>query len=367
MSPYQNLQIFMFITSLMVSSQCLKFSSVDLAYKKGFDAYSGERWSECIVQFEESLHLYKLYKTIIINCRLKCSSHEYDSEINENIEDLKIYEKFFKARDCLTKCQEKGFEDLHMYSDLHETVMSNMQMRKPYEYLHICYFQMYALPKAASAAYTYLIANPNDEQMRNNLDYYSQQPEVNINEVVDLENEEYNILYKLGLKSYNLHNWGETVAALEEALADYLTWENNCRVECERQPEQEWSPEFVITTSNMIAALLQCRQQCQSELKSLDYNSGSEYLADILNYLQISYYHLSRFEDAAKAVSSYLALMPKDEDMLENKNIYSTLVDKEMFIERSDIIYYLKRDTYEKKLLAFFHQGNNYSNNSNAI
>ncbi|KAJ0182508.1 hypothetical protein K1T71_001877 [Dendrolimus kikuchii] len=339
----------------------LKLSSLEKTYEWGLKAYSGERWTKCIEHFEESIHLYKVYKTVVINCRHKCDSPGLTSVIKDDIDDFKIYERFFSKRDCLLKCKEKDFEDVQIIRDIKEDVLFNMQARKPYEYLQLCYFQMYNLPKAASAAYTYLAANPNDEAMNKNLKYYMDQPEVDIKEVVDLESEDYVLLYNLGRIAYRQNNWAEIVGNMEETLSDYLSSENDCRVECENQPDQEQSSEFSITISNHIAALLYCRQQCQDKLKKLDYDSGVEFLADVLNYLQISYYHLERYEDAAKSVASYLALLPNDEDMLENKKIYSTLIDIELFTERSDIVYYFKRDNYEKKLLDIFHQGDDHN------
>ncbi|XP_045772094.1 cartilage-associated protein-like [Maniola jurtina] len=222
------------------------------------------------------------------------------------------------------------------------------------------------LPKAASATYTYLMAHPDDVDMKKNVDYYVQQPEVDATEVIDLERDDYEVLYKLGKQAYNQKKWGETVNNMEEALTHFLSWENSCRAECDRQPEQEWSPEFAITVSNNIASVLTCRQKCQDDLKP-PYKSGVEILADILNYIQISYYHLDRIDDAAKAVATYLALYPNDEDMLENKIIYKTLTDEKKFMEIPDIIYYFKRDKYEKQLLDFFHKEDNSDTNANSI
>lgn len=343
-----------------------KLLSLEKTYDWAVRAYAGERWTKCIDYFEEALHLYKLYKTIVINCRHKCSDPKYTPEIKHDIEDFKVYERFLIKRDCLLKCNEKDLRDVQMVNGLEESILMNMQARKPYEYLQLCYFQVYSLQKAATAAYTYLAANPNDEAMQNNLKYYMEQSEVNVKDVVDLESEDYFVLYNLGIKAYNQNNWADTIGNMEEVLTDYFSSENNCRAECEHQPAQETPSEFSITLSNHIAALLYCRQQCQDELKKLDFNSGVGFIADVLNYLQISYYHLERYDDAAKSVASYLALMPKDEDMLENKKIYSTLTDSKSFTERSDIIYYLKRDNYEKKLIDIFHQSSDYQDNSNA-
>ncbi|KAJ2947894.1 hypothetical protein O0L34_g9684 [Tuta absoluta] len=351
---------------LVGSSEALR-ASLDKAYQKGIDAYKGERWSECIKKFEESLHLYKLYKSITGNCRLNCNSKQYETQVKDNIEDLQFFEKYFNMKNCLKVCHEFGFEDVNLQNDISDFTLHNMQTRKPYEYIHMCYYQKNMLPKAASSVFTFLVANPDDETMMQNLQYYVNQPEVDANEIVDLLVEDYTVLYRLGIKAYKSENWRETIASMEEAITDYLSSENNCRVECERQPEQEWSTEFVVTMSNTMAALLQCHQVCQGKLKLLGYGSGVEFLADVLNYIQISYYHLDKINEAAKTVASYLVLMPNDPDMLSNKKIYSATVQTEAFIERSDIVYYYKRDLNEKKLLNLFLTGHYDNTDSNVI
>lgn len=355
-----------FFLCIIVACESLKFSSLDIVYQKGVEAYSKERWTECITQFEESLHLYSVYKAVINNCRMKCKGDDNPKTEVENIEDLKIFEFFFNARQCLTRCQRQGFEDVHMYNNVSDTILGYMQSKKPYAYLHICYFQMNDLPKAASATYTYLVAHPDDEEMKKNVEFYVQQPEVDVKEVTDLEQDDYRVLYKLGLQAYKEKKYGETVHNMEEAIMHFISWENSCRAECDRQPEQEWSPEFAITVANNIASVLTCRQKCQEELKPL-YKSGVELLADILNFIQISYYHLDRVDSAAKAVASYLALNPQDEDMLQNKNIYQSLTEDKNFVEIPDVIFYYKRDKYEKQLLDFFHNEDSADPKANTI
>ncbi|XP_050666455.1 cartilage-associated protein-like [Leptidea sinapis] len=356
MSRYIQSYMLLFLFMYIVEIKSGKLLSLDNVYQKSIAAYTKERWSKCIEYFEESLHLYKLHKTTLINCRLKCKNIP-NVIVKENIEDLKIYEKIFKTSQCLQQCTDEGFDKINMYSNTSDDILSDMQQRKPYEYLHICYFQMNALPKAASAAYTFLVANPFNDAMKKNLDYYIDLPEVDINEVDDLESEDYQMLYRLGLKSYNAKQWGETIANMEESLTNYLSWENGCRAECEWQPEQEWSVEVSILVSNSLTSLLICQQNCQNQLKPL-FNSGTEFIADLLNYLQICYYYLERFDDVGKAVESYLLLLPRDKNMLENKEMYESFINKSSFVERSDIVYYFKRDQYEKELLQLFHDQN---------
>ncbi|XP_047023904.1 cartilage-associated protein-like [Helicoverpa zea] len=359
-----SLKVYLIIISVFMCGiqigDCITPTSLDKTFQKGIKAYSDERWSLCIEKFEEALHLYKLYKSVVINCRIKCNSQVYESQVKEDIDDLRIFEMYFNKRDCLNRCQDKEFANMNLNKTLDESTLHDMQSKKPYEYLHVCYFQQRMFQKAVSAAYTYLVANPNDETMKNNVKYYIEQPEVDMNDIIDMESEDYVIMYNLGKKSYNQENWGETAANMEEVLKGYFASENNCRAECERQPGQEWSAEFVITMSNNMASLLHCRQQCQDKLRPLNYNSGVEFIADVLNYLQVAYYHLEKLNDAAQAVASYLALMPEDEDMLENIKFYSKQVDKKAFLQRSEVVHYLKRDTYEKNILIFFHQGHKH-------
>jgi len=48
-------------------------------------------------------------------------------------------------------------------------------------------FQKNMLQKAASAVFTYLVTNPDNEVMQENLKFYSQLPEVDMMQVVNFE------------------------------------------------------------------------------------------------------------------------------------------------------------------------------------
>lgn len=353
MSFINSISAYLILQYVLIStSEGIKYSSINETYKKGVDAYLGERWSECIIQFEDVLHLYKLYRSTTINCRQKCSSQQDISNIKYNIEDLKVFEMFIKRRNCLIMCKENSFHDLKLDIEVNDDTLEDLQNRKPYEYLHMCYYQMYRLPKAATACYTYLSAHPTDPVAMKNLEYYVDQPEVDENELTDLESDDYIVLHRLGDKAYHTGNWRETIAAMEEVLSDYLSSENNCRVDCEQMLQQELLPgEFIDTITKNIKFLLECKQRCQNKLKKNNFQSGRHFLADILNYLQISYYHLDKIKEAAKVVTSYLLMFPEDEDMLENKRIYMSLIDQDSFTELPDIYNYFNRDMYEKNLL----------------
>lgn len=341
--------------------------SLEKIYKNGVEAYLREDWTECVVQFEESLNLYKLYKAIINSCRQKCKSFPYKYHIKEDMEDLKIYERFFHINNCLMTCQDTELEKVSLKSNIPDAVLSKMMNLQPYEFLHICYYQTNHLEKATNAAATYLIAHRDDKVMLSNLQQYLELSKMNTYDLVNLEAEKYMLLYDLALKTYSEKKWSQTIDHIEAAIKNYMTSEDNCRAECDQLPEQEWAQEFIMTISNAISSLLSCRQHCQTKLKAIEYDTGEEFLAQALNYLQISYYNIEKFDNAAQATETYLSLKPDDQNMLANKKIYLGLADDTSFVPRSDIMYYIKRDTYEKDLIKLYLEEHNDIYNSNII
>ncbi|XP_053620501.1 prolyl 3-hydroxylase 1-like [Plodia interpunctella] len=328
--------------------------SLEEVYKKGIKSYSRKDWSDCVIQFEETITLYKLCKNIILNCRHKCKSQPHQNLVQDDFEDLKFYENVFFISNCIMVCQETEFSRVSLKIDISDYVLTKMINLEPYEYLQVCYYQTNQLKKAASAAATYLIFHPDDSIMRSNLQQFMRLAKLSPDEIVHLEAEQYTLLYDLAMKSYSKKDWLETVEHLENSVKKYLSSEESCRAECQKLPEQEWSSELMITLSNAIAALIHCQQKCQKRLKSVGYISGIDFLSEALNYLQICYYNLDKIQEAAEATASFLLLKPDDEVMLENKEIYSNFTEPEAFVVRSEIQYYLKRDNYEKELLELY-------------
>lgn len=355
MLKYSRISILIILNLFTQSITCGSYTSINVIYKNGVDAFTNNRWAECVEHFEEVLHLYKQYKSIWVNCRLKCRSQPIMTDSKEQVEDLNVFEIFIERKKCLMDCVDKGFHDVKLNKEINYKILAVLKDRQIYKYMQMCYYKIDDLPKAASTAYTYLVNNPYDTDMVNKLQFYVVQPEVNIKDIIDIESDYFLDLYKIGKIAYDNGNWGEVIAAMEECISDYLLVENSCRAECEDFEDQERSSEFIVRITENIKKLLHCKQKCQNKVKILKFDTGAKFIADVLNYLQISYYHSDRVNDAATAVSSYLLMFPDDEDMIENKQIYSTLVNKESFIHRPDIFFFYKRDIYEKHLLNRLH------------
>lgn len=113
-------------------------------YEKGVDAYLDNDFERCVSNFEAALALYRSYTKKLQICRLRCAEEAELSEplYHVDIENLRFYEKAIRNTLCIIKCKEKS-EIFGAYNIDKETE-SLFENRKPYEYLHICYFQVSA-------------------------------------------------------------------------------------------------------------------------------------------------------------------------------------------------------------------------------
>lgn len=337
------------VLTVLSKVTCVDHASINSIYTKAVKAYKDDNWSTCINYLDEVLHLYKLHRSVTNNCRHKCLSSADAVNVKEKIEDLKFFEIVFKRQNCFKHCLEKDFNAVKLLPEINQDIHFDLRSRLPYKYLHRCYYKIDDYPKAASAAYTYLVQNKHDADV-DSLKFYMTKLS-NPNDFIDFLSNDYIHLFNIGREAYAMGNWGETIAAMEEVLTDYFSAENNCRAECEEYPKYDWSPNFSVTLSNNIANLLQCYQNCQRVLQSHEFSSGVNFIAEVLNYLQICYFHSERYKEAAMAVESILLMHPNDEDQIENKKLYSQ-VSTDTFVDRPDIFFYYKRDSYEKYLLS---------------
>lgn len=305
---------------------------------------------------ETSIHIYKLALTATADCRISCQNHPFEPLVKKDIDDLHYYEKMLKKTLCFLKCKRQRYPNVVFDFPFDVSSLKTMEDLTPYSYLHICYFHKNLLQKAASAAFTYLVRNPEDKSMRSNLEYYLTLPEVDAREITNFESEEFLPLYLHGMNAYNNEDWESVVAYMEESLQAYFASEQRCRVLCEGSFDQGWLPDFTSSVSNHFTFCLKCKQRCVQKLKMLNDLKGKEIMADQYNYLQIAYHKLGRLSDACRCVASYLLIFPSDETMMHNKQLYSDIADPTAFSPRPEIVHYLLREEYEAKLLQFINQ-----------
>lgn len=120
-----------------------KAESCAVLYKKGVDAYLENRFKDCTESLEEAVQKYRSYSKALQNCRLKCTE---EAELSESlypadIENLHFYEKTLRNTLCIIKCRKSNVH-ISNTSTLDPDTEQLFEDKKPYEYLHLCYFQV---------------------------------------------------------------------------------------------------------------------------------------------------------------------------------------------------------------------------------
>lgn len=114
-----------------------------ILYEKGAEAYLENNFKDCVRYFEVAIEKYRLYTKTLQNCRIQCKEDVSEGRplYSDDIEDLHFFEKTIKNTLCIVKCRNDHSNVFGVYNINKETE-ELFENRKPYEYLHICYFQV---------------------------------------------------------------------------------------------------------------------------------------------------------------------------------------------------------------------------------
>ncbi|CAH0562145.1 unnamed protein product [Brassicogethes aeneus] len=325
-------------------------------YEKGVEAYLDNDYQECVENFEEAVQKYQLYKKVTNNCRLKCKQEADTSDplFRVDVENLLFYERAIKNTLCIMHCKTEN-ADVFNGTQMNFETEQLFEDQKPYEYLHICYFQTKEYQKAASAAFTYLVTHPNDKAMQGNLKHYTQVEGVKSDDIVNFEAKSFVYLYAHGADAYNKKDWKNVEHNMEESLGLYLQAEEECRAGCEGPFDHGWYPDFIPSIANHFTMVLKCKMDCSEKLNTLNGEEHDDLLPSHYHYLQYAYFKMGNIKEACQAVASYLLFFPDDETMLDNMKYYRSLpkVDNEDFRPREEAVKYVQRKIYENKIMNF--------------
>ncbi|XP_015123509.1 cartilage-associated protein isoform X2 [Diachasma alloeum] len=336
--------------------------TLEEAYKAAVNTYLDEHWDECIIGFNHFLQRYKSYKNAVINCRKKCRSEAsaVSPIFAENVEDLHFYEKKIRETLCLLNCNQ-DYRDVvgpQALKRLPKEIEKEIFGLKPYEYLHICYYQRNRFQEAANALFTYMTFHPQHELSSKNLRYYLTLKEVDENEVKNLEMSPFLEYYMKAVKAYGEKLYEDAAENFEKSLQLYMKSEDECRLYCEGSFEQGWHPEFTSSIANHFTYCLKCKRLCSQLLNNFNGDYQRDLLPSHYNYLQFAYYKLGEIKSTCQAVESYLLFYPADETMLNNKEYYKKLPkveeqQDEFFTPRPEAVNYVKRQEYELRILRY--------------
>jgi hypothetical protein len=111
-------------------------------YEEGKQAYLDEHWQRCIDLMRSAVDAYKTYRMAKIRCRTECRRAADAAEMLTvpSVEDLDFYERQVRATLCLLKCGKKDKTVAVTYS---RTQLDNFERLMPYDYMQLCYFQVY--------------------------------------------------------------------------------------------------------------------------------------------------------------------------------------------------------------------------------
>ncbi|XP_077978361.1 prolyl 3-hydroxylase 1-like [Glandiceps talaboti] len=342
--------------SVMLMSNGQYSTTYDELYNSAIQSYTAEDWDGCIENMEMALSEFKFYRTSLVNCRLRCNniSTTFDSESDllEDI-DLPFFARILKKAECLKNC--KG-EVLGLRPErISDEVTSEFVKRTPYSYLQMAYYKTDQPKKAATAAYTFLLANPEDEMMLSNMQFYQDQYGIDQMTLSDLEIKPYQDLSLKGVSAYASEDWPESIVQFEASLADYYKEYNECAALCEGPYEYEEFQDLHLSIATHYHSVLTCQLGCEDRLSLIDGRLITDFLAQSYHHLQFAYYTAEEKNKAAEAAVTYLLFLPGDEVMAKNVMFYEKQddIDVDSFKPRKEAVKHYAKLALQKEMKKF--------------
>ncbi|XP_063400573.1 prolyl 3-hydroxylase 1-like isoform X3 [Mytilus trossulus] len=335
----------------------------DHMYTSGLNAYVGGKWFQCSAFLEKAIQERKSYKTIIVDCRLRCRSNSVLSDffipadINTSVDALRLnfFENLVKESHCLKTCKTERLGYQISENRVLLEVEEDFDNLKPYSYLQFCYYKLERYTDAACAAYTYFLRNPADEDTVANIHSYRQDFKVKDVDFKDLEKKPYQDYRIKGENAYDQDDWTNAIELIELAITEYYIEEERCRVECEGHFDHQSFPDFVQAIADHYISVLQCQFKCERKLSILFKDYLPDFVGQHYNFLQFAYHKNGNNDKAVECAGTYLLFNPNDEEMLRNKAFYMQKLGyhEAHFVPRQDAKEYESRRNKMLELLYF--------------
>ncbi|MBN3279036.1 P3H1 hydroxylase, partial [Polyodon spathula] len=318
----------------------------DLLYDNAIEAYYTGDWKSVILNMERALRNKGALRRAKAHCCLLCANQTSFGEPLPGlgmalpgmgpVEDLGFFQKVVRRAACIHECEmEKvGPASLHKVS---EEVALEFRKRSPYNYLQVAYFKINKLEKAVAAANTFYIANPEHEEMRQNLEYYKMMAGVQESNFKDLEAKPHMEEFRQGVKLYSDDQFQPAIEPFERALEAYFSADLECRAICEGAYDYdgynylEYSADLFQAITDHYIQVLNCKQNCAVELATRPGQDKpiEDFLPAHFNYLQFAYYNSEKYEKAIECAKTYLLFRPNDDVMIQNLAYYSAVLGEQ--------------------------------------
>lgn len=340
--------LFVFVT-VCKSEKASRMLQYDELYSSGIQAYFDGDWKKCVDNLEESIKLYRYYNFILRECFNLCEDSA--TKIEKDI----IIERAI----CGHNCEEKVFNQTMNTVKTFKEVKDAFKQRKPYTYLQYAYFKLGNIRKAVQATFTFNEYNQDNEEMKENLDYYKSRQDYEENMLVNLEETLMMESYKSGFRAYQLEDYESAKKFFTAALEEFYKEESLCRMKCDTL--YDYGDEYPSDTirqhehiNKYLRQILECSLVCPNEAASVSSKFAMiNFLPELYNYLQFSSYKLGEISEAYKWAKSYLVFFPTDQVMIDNLKYYP-VIDKVKPCEKA--VKLKKRITLEASLLRYYYQ-----------
>nr|XP_033813408.1 prolyl 3-hydroxylase 2 isoform X3 [Geotrypetes seraphini] len=223
--------------------------------------------------------------------------------------------------------------------------------------------QLNQFDKAAEAAHTFFMANPEHMEIQQNLKNYKTMTEAKDMRFIDREHRPHMEDYTAAVKYYDAEEYELTIEHMEEALKGYYQADVECRAMCEG-PQKFVEHEYVGYKANLYEAIadhyiqmLVCEHECVRDLATRPgrLSPVENYLPLHYDFLQFSYYKVGDYKNALECAKSYLLFHPNDEDVTDNVAYYEELLAEQMnteeFLPRKEAEKFMRRHELESKII----------------
>nr|XP_060623249.1 prolyl 3-hydroxylase 2 [Anolis sagrei ordinatus] len=347
---------------------CPSEAPFDALYASGLEAHSRGDFSVAVSCLEGALEEEKRLREARLRCGRRCRAQESFPFGGEEADEGRAEPwgqdapfHFLRRAHCLRSCLTQAGLPASSLPHASEEVRADFQRRLPYSFLQRAYIQLNQPDKAADAAHTFFLANP--EHMEVQQDLETLKTTAGKVELVDREAKPHLENYLLGVRHYDREEYHTAIEFLEQALRDYNVADTDCRILCEgpqRFEEYEYL-DYKATLYEAIAEhymqVLVCQHECVRELATRPGRLSpiDNFLPLHYDFLQFSYYRVGDYVKALENARSYLLFHPDDEDVLDNESYYESLlegsVDLGSIKPREEAVMFLRRHKMEAYLL----------------
>ncbi|XP_039621846.1 prolyl 3-hydroxylase 2 [Polypterus senegalus] len=347
------------LTTLLWLRTEARLEPFDLLYDNGVEAFYSSDYERVVFYMEKALSSYWELRRSRVGCTLSC---EDQYPFSNTTSDLPFFDVVLRRAACLNECLDRrvGAQSVHRVS---EDVIQDFNRRTPYNFLQLAYYKLNQMDKAAAAAHTFFVANPEHMEMRQNLERYKLLDGVEESHFLDREARPHQQAFSTGVKHYDNENYEIAIKSFEEALVEYFKADVECRALCEG-PQKfedhaylEYQPHLHKAISDHYTQVLACKHECVRDLATRPgrLSPMENYLPLHYDYLQFAYFKAGKMDKALECALSYLLFHEGDEFLSENVDFYRRSLMEEgisdEFKPRQDVERYVRRHKKEVELL----------------